>query len=66
MSIYDIKDENRINKNDFSALCASIIRMGMTDECRASKKNSDEKREATCIPQAESIHLIIIILKSNN
>ena len=63
MSIYNIKDENSINKNDFSSLCASIIRMGVTDECRASKKNDVEKKESTCIPQAESIFTIILFSK---
>jgi hypothetical protein len=60
LTIYGINDENRIDKNDFSALCASIIRMGVTDECRASKKMDEDKKESTCIPQAESICFSIL------
>jgi len=63
LKIYNINDENRIDKNDFSALCASMIRMGVTEECRASKKMDDEKKESTCIPQAESIYFLNITIK---
>ena len=54
VKIYNISDENRISKSDFSQLCSSIIRMGTTDECKASLVGKNEENKKACVPLLES------------